>query len=105
VEQEKREAERGRYLEPGLYDAPEEQKMIVEPVAATLRAATGSPTGQDATDELRRRMEGVGPPSWSTDIHLDQMDEARRLVEEQRRELAELLRRMNQQAEAPPETT
>jgi hypothetical protein len=106
VEQEKREEERGRYLEPGLYDAPEEQRTIVEPVPATLRAATGSPTGQDAMDELRgRRMEGVGPPSWSTDIHLDQMDEARRLVEEQRRELAELLLRMDQQAEAPPETT
>jgi hypothetical protein len=56
-------------------------------------------------DELRQRVEGLGPPSWATDIHRDQMDEARRLVEEQRRELAELLRRMNPQAEAPPETT
>jgi hypothetical protein len=105
VEQEKREEERGRYLEPGLYNAPEEQRIRVEPAATTLRVATGSATGQDAMDELQRRTEGVGPPSWATDIHLDQMDEARRLVEEQRRELAELLRRMNQQAEAPPETT
>ena len=105
VEQEKREQERGRYLEPGLYDAPEEQRITVEPVAATLRAPRGSPTGHDAMDELRRRMEGVEPPSRATDVHLDQMDEARRLVEEQRRELAELLLRMDQQAEAPPETT
>ena len=105
VEQEKREHERGRYLEPGLYDAPEEQRITVEPVAATLRAATGSPTGQDAMDELLRRTEDVEPPSRATGVHLDQMDEARRRVEEQRRELAELLRRMNQQAQAPPETT
>ena len=26
--QEKREEERGRYLEPSLYDAPEEQSVI-----------------------------------------------------------------------------
>jgi hypothetical protein len=105
VEQDKREQDRGRYLEPRLYGAPEEQRIIVESVAATLRAAAGSPTGQDAIDELRRRIEEGGPRSRATDIHLDQMDEARRLAEEQRRELAELLRRMDQQPEAPPETT
>jgi hypothetical protein len=31
VEQEKREEERGRYLEPSLYDAPEEQRVMMEP--------------------------------------------------------------------------
>ena len=31
VEQEKPQEERGRYLEPGLYDAPEEQRVMMEP--------------------------------------------------------------------------
>jgi hypothetical protein len=34
VEQEKREEERGRYLEPGLYDAPEEQRVMIGPPIA-----------------------------------------------------------------------
>ena len=37
VEQEKREEERGRYLDPSLYDAPE----------AMIQAAS-SPTGEEA---------------------------------------------------------
>jgi hypothetical protein len=42
VEREKREAERGRYLDPSLYDAPEEQKVPM------LQAASTSPTGEEA---------------------------------------------------------
>ena len=34
VEQEKPQEERGRYLEPGLYDAPEEQRVMMEPPRA-----------------------------------------------------------------------
>jgi hypothetical protein len=42
VEREKREEERGRYLDPSLYDAPEEQKVPM------LQAASTSPTGEEA---------------------------------------------------------
>jgi hypothetical protein len=42
VEREKREEERGCYLDPSLYDAPEEQKVPM------LRAASTSPTGEEA---------------------------------------------------------
>jgi hypothetical protein len=53
VEQEKREEERGRYLEPSLYDAPEEQRdMIRLPIAEALEEEH-----QRQLDELRRREE------------------------------------------------
>ena len=42
VEQEKPEEDRGRYLDPSLYDAPEEQKVPM------LQAASTSPTGEEA---------------------------------------------------------
>jgi len=78
VEQEKREEERGRYLEPGLYDAPEEQRVMI-----------GPPIPPEAVEEEHRR----------------QIDELRRL-EEQRREMEERPRRMEErQEEAPPEST
>src|SRR5215217_8822546 len=70
VEQEKREEERGRYLDPGLYDAPEEQRVMVGPIA-------------EAVEE-------------------EEIDELRRLEEEQLREVEELRRRMERQEEPPP---
>ena len=42
VEQEKPQEERGRYLDPSLYDAPEEQKVPM------LQAPSTSPTGEEA---------------------------------------------------------
>jgi hypothetical protein len=54
IEQEKSEEERGRYLDPSLYDAPEEQRVMVEPIT------------EAEVEEERRR----------------QLDELRRLEEE-----------------------
>src|SRR5215213_9174335 len=71
VEQEKREEERGRFLEPGLYDAPEEQRVMI-----------GPPIPPEAVEEEHRR----------------QIDELRRL-EEQRREMEERPRRMEERQE------
>jgi hypothetical protein len=84
VEQEKPEEERGRYLHPGLYGAPEEQRVMrgprVEAVEEEQRPP--QPSGIDFArleeEELRR------------------LDEWRQIVEEQRREMEE---------EGPPEST
>jgi hypothetical protein len=93
AEQEKREEERGRYLDPSLYDAPEEQRVMMGPVAEAVEEAQRfpEPTDIDFTrlEEERRR----------------QTDELRREEEEQRREIEELRRRVGPQEEAPPETT
>jgi hypothetical protein len=45
VEQEKPEEERGRYLEPSLYEAPEEQRINIRPEPETLRSASTIWTG------------------------------------------------------------
>jgi hypothetical protein len=43
VEQEKPEEERGRYLEPALYDAPEEQRVMIGPIAEAGEAEQRPP--------------------------------------------------------------
>jgi hypothetical protein len=58
VEQEKPEEERGRYLEPSLYDAPEEQRVLIGPIE------------EQRSDELMRLLE-----------------ERRRVMEELRRQM------------------
>jgi hypothetical protein len=88
VEQEKREQERGRYLDPSLYDAPEEQRVMIV-----------------AAEEEQRAPEPLG-------IDLARLEEERQLrtndlglaVEELRRETEEL-RQMERHDEAPPEST
>jgi hypothetical protein len=45
VEQEKREEEQGHYLDPSLYDAPEEQRITIGPTAEAV---------DERIDELRR---------------------------------------------------
>jgi hypothetical protein len=91
VEQDKPEEERGRYLEPALYGAPEEQRVI-----------TGSKA--EAVQEGQRPAE-----QWGIDLdrleeeRLRRLDEWRRLVDEQHREMEEPRRRMEPQDEAPPE--
>ena len=59
VEQEKPEEERGRYLDPSLYDAPEEQRVMIEHIAAAAeeeqhphsrRASTLLPVWKKSTD-------------------------------------------------------
>jgi len=80
VEQEKPEEERGRYLDPSLYDAPEEQRDMIGPLA-------------EGVEEEQRPPEPSG------------IDLAR-LEDEHRREMEELRRRMEErQEEAPPEST
>jgi hypothetical protein len=91
VEQEKPEEERGRYLEPSLYDAPEEQRVMMGPVAEAVEEEQRFPEPPDIDfarlEEERRR----------------QTDELRREEEEQRQEMEELRRRMEErEEEAPP---
>jgi hypothetical protein len=124
VEQEKREEERGRYLEPGLYDAPEEQRVMMGRMPEAVEEEQRPPelSGIDFAleeerlrqlDEWRRLVEEqrreAAPPSLDfvrlEEEKLRQLDEWRRLMEEQRRETEGLLRRMEGQAEAPPEGT
>jgi hypothetical protein len=54
VEQEKREEERGRYLYPSLYDAPEEQSVDIGPEPEALRAAYTLWTGEEPVEEEHR---------------------------------------------------
>src|SRR5215208_4878664 len=96
VEQEKPQEERGRYLEPSLYDAPEEQRVMMGPPRA------------EAVEEEQRPPEpsGIDFAARLEEEHRHQLDELGRLEEEQRRELEELRRRMEErQEEVPPEST
>jgi hypothetical protein len=63
VEQEKREEERGRYLYPSLYDAPEEQSVDIGPELESLRAASTLWRGEEPVEEERRPPQ---PPEEST---------------------------------------
>jgi hypothetical protein len=119
VEREKREEERGRYLEPSLYDAPEEQRVMSRPIAGELAKEQRRPrqSGIDVAgleDERLRQMMSQQPapppqvPSFALarleEARRRQIDEARRLLEEQRRAVGEVRRRMERQEEAPPES-
>jgi len=53
VEQEKREEERGRYLEPSLYDAPEEQRVLVGPPIAAAGEKEQRPPQPSGIDFAR----------------------------------------------------
>jgi hypothetical protein len=83
VEQEKPEEERGRYLHPGLYGAPEEQGVMVGPPIPEAVEEEQRPPEPSGIDFARPEEE-----------ELRRLDEWRQIVEEQRRELEE---------EAPPE--
>src|SRR5829696_546873 len=87
VEQEKPEEERGRYLEPSLYDAPEEQRVMIGPIAEAVEEAQRPPEPSDI--DLARLEEE----------HRRQLDELRRQEEEHRRETEELRRRRERQEE------
>jgi hypothetical protein len=94
VEQEKPEEERGRYLDPSLYDAPEEQRVMIGPRV-------------EAVEEEQRPPEPSGIDfARLEEEHRRQIDELRRLEEEHRREMEELRRRIEEhEEEAPPECT
>jgi hypothetical protein len=96
VEQEKPEEERGRYLDPSLYDAPEEQRvMIGPPIPEAVEEEQRPPPQPSGIDFARLEEE-----------HRRQLDEWRRREEEHRREMEELRRRMGEwEEEAPPEST
>ena len=94
VEQDKPEEEQGRYLDPSLYDAPEEQRVMMGPLVEAVEAEQRppEPSGLD--------------PARLEEEHRRLIDEWRRLEEEHRREMEELRRRMEeQQEEPPPEST
>jgi hypothetical protein len=80
VEQEKPEAERGRYLEPGLYDQTEEQRIPIGPLAERLQAAATARRGV-----------------------VEEMEVVRRRMEEKRQNIEELRRQKDQRQKAPPE--
>jgi hypothetical protein len=132
VEQEKREEERGRYLEPSLYDAPEEQRVMIGPVTEAVEAEQRppQPSGIDFArmeeERLRQRtmqqptqsqppqffppqpQPSMVPPSFDfarLEEHRRQIDRVMWLVEEQRRQLEELRRRVERREEGPPEST
>jgi hypothetical protein len=93
VEQQKPEEERGRYLEPSLYDAPEEQRVMIGPLAEPVEEAQRPPEPSDI--DLARLEEE----------HRRRLDEVRRQEEEDRRETEELRRQLERQEEAEPEST
>jgi hypothetical protein len=71
VEQEKPEEERGRYLDPSLYDAPEEQRIMIGPIPEAVEEAQRPPEPSDV--DLARLEEA----------HRRQLDELRRQEEEE----------------------
>src|SRR5215208_2052146 len=80
VEQEKPEEERGRYLEPSLYDAPEEQRVM------------RGPPIPEAVEEEQRPPQPSGIDFAHLEARLEeerrrQLDKLRRLEEEHRREI------------------
>jgi hypothetical protein len=67
VEREKREEERGRYLDPSLYDAPEEQRVMLVPTAPAVdeEQRAPEPSGIDLArleEEHRRRTDELLRP-------------------------------------------
>jgi hypothetical protein len=54
IEQPKSAEERGHYLEPGLYDAPEDRRIVAQPMAETLRAAARPPAEEDVVERIRQ---------------------------------------------------
>jgi hypothetical protein len=88
----KPEEVRGRYLYPSLYDAPEEQRVMLVPVAEAVEEEQRPPE-PSGIDLVRLEEE-----------HRRRTNELLRPVEELRREMEEL-RRMERQEEAPPEST
>jgi hypothetical protein len=62
VEQQKPEEERGRYLKPSLYGAPEEQRIMIGPIAEAVEEAQRPPEPSDIDharleEEHRRRLD------------------------------------------------
>jgi hypothetical protein len=57
VEQEKSDEERGKYLEPSLYNEPEDKRVTIGPLAATLQAAATSQAWIERSEQLQQRME------------------------------------------------
>jgi len=94
VEEEKPQEERGRYLQPDLYDAPEEQNVVRARVgeyrlAQMIRQEPPQPPQfpQPPGFELPRAPEM--PPSFVFDMH----EEHRRQIDELRAQIEELKRR------------
>jgi hypothetical protein len=97
VELEKREQERGRYLEPSVYGAPEEQRVMIVPVAEApiAEAVAAEEQAPEPSD-----IDLVGPE----EEHIRRINESLGSVDELRREIEEL-RRAESQEEAETEST
>jgi hypothetical protein len=92
VEQDKGEEDRGRYLDPSLYGAPDELRVMPVAVTETVDAEQQAPDPSGIEfvrleEEHRRRINELFRP----------VEELRRVIEQ--------LRRMEQQEEAFPEST
>jgi hypothetical protein len=105
VEQEKPEEERGRFLEPSLYDAQEGQRIVAGPVTETLRAASASRRDEEAMEDLRRRIEEERRSPQAGRIDPGLIDTTSRLVDVRHRRIEELRRRVEEQQQEPPEST
>jgi len=93
VEQEKPQEERGHYLQPDLYDAPEEQsimrtRMVEETLRKMMReeAPLMPPPGSDRPPEERRRQTYELRRQAEAQEYQQQIDELRRQIEELRRQ-------------------
>jgi hypothetical protein len=93
VEQETPQEERGHYLQPDLYDAPEEQsimrtRMVEETLRKMMReeAPLMPPPGSDRPPEERRRQTYELRRQAEAQEYQQQIDELRRQIEELRRQ-------------------
>lgn len=103
VEQEKREQERGRYLDPSLYDAPEEQRVILRPIAEAVEEEQRAPepAGIDFVEKERRRrtIELLRP------VEGPELEELRRRMGREETKLEELRRRIKREEAEEEEIT
>jgi hypothetical protein len=67
--------------------------------------ASASPTGEGATEELKRRIQEEQRLPQTRGIDVGRIDAVRRLVDSRRRKLEELRRRLDQREQEPPATT
>jgi hypothetical protein len=118
VEQEKPEEERGRYLDPSLYDAAEVQRVTIGPIGEGVEEEPRPPelSGIDFArlEEERLRQMMMQPPTRtsadSTAATIDDVIELRlrppgRRAPTAARRIEAASRGMERQVEAPPEST
>jgi hypothetical protein len=91
VEQEKSQEDRGRYLQPDLYGASEEQRVVIAPYmeAAMLPQDVSQEPLQDAPSQAPEMPPGFAAPGFGRleEENRRQIDELRKQIEELKRQL------------------